>query len=121
MKDVVAAAMVAVAVMACIPSALAARAEQGRIDALLAAVESSGCKFERNGTQYSAAEGSSHLRMKLDSAGDRVQTAAQFIKYIGSGSSLSGKPYRVLCPGQPAQTSQQWLERRLQDLSAAAK
>jgi len=115
MRRVVAAAVLEVA---CTSPALAARAEQGRIDALLAAVGGSGCKFERNGTQYSAAEGASHLRMKLDFAGDRVQTAAQFIEHIATASSQSGKPYRVLCPGQPAQTSQQWLELRLQDLAA---
>jgi len=115
MRRIVAAAVLAVASTS---PALAARAEQGRIDALLAAVESSGCKFERNGTQYSAAEGASHLRMKLEVAGDRVQTAAQFIERIGTASSRSGKPYQVLCPGQPAQTSQQWLELRLKDLAA---
>ena len=102
-------------------SAFAARAEQERIDALLAAVEGSGCKFERNGSQYSAADGAAHLRMKLASAGDRVQSAAQFIERIGSSSSQSGRPYRVLCPGQPATTSRQWLEQRLAELIATGK
>lgn len=102
-------------------AALAARSEQARIDALLASIEGSGCKFERNGTLYSAAEGASHLRMKLDSAGDRVQTAAQFIERVGTSSSQSGRAYRVLCDGQPAQASRQWLQRRLEELVAAGK
>lgn len=106
--------------LACAP-ALAARSEQVRIDALLAAIEGSGCRFERNGSQYSAAEGASHLRNKLDFAGDRIHTAAQFIEHIGTASSQSRRPYRVLCPGQPAQNSRAWLEKRLADLVAAGK
>jgi hypothetical protein len=101
--------------------AFAARSEQARIDALLAAIESSGCRFERNGTVYSAGEGAAHLRSKLDYVGDRVQTAAQFIERIASGSSQSGQPYRVLCSGQPAQPARQWLEARLAELLAAGK
>lgn len=101
--------------------AWAARTEQARIDALLVAVEKSGCEFERNGTRYSAAEGAAHLRTKLDSAGDRVQTAAQFIERIATGSSQSGKPYRVVCPGQAPAPSRAWLEARLAEMAAAGK
>jgi hypothetical protein len=101
--------------------ALAARTEQARIDALLAAIESSGCRFERNGTVYSAADGAAHLRTKLKNAGDRVQTAAQFIEHIGTSSSQSGRAYRVLCAGEPAQPSRQWLEKKLAELVAAGK
>ena len=97
------------------------RTEQSRIDALLVAIEGSGCHFERNGTQYSAAQGAAHLRSKLESAGDRIQTAAQFIEHVGTASSQSGRPYRVLCPGQPAQVSRVWLEQRLAEMSAAGK
>jgi len=104
----------------CTP-AQAPRTEQSRIDALLAAVEGSGCRFERNGTQYSAAQGAAHLRSKLESAGDRIQTATQFIEHVGTASSQSGRPYRVLCPGQPAQVSRVWLEQRLAEMSAAGK
>ena len=118
MRAVLAAIVLALPVWS---AAQVTRAEQGRIDALLAAVANSGCHFERNGTQYSAAEGAEHLRSKLDFAGTRVQTAAQFIEHIGTASSQSGRPYRVLCPDQPAQTSRQWLEKRLAELRAAAK
>ncbi len=99
----------------------AARAEQAQIDALLAAIESSGCRFERNGSVYSAAEGAAHLRSKLDSIGERIQTASQFIERVATGSSQSGQPYHVLCNGQPAQLSRQWLEARLAELLAAGK
>lgn len=99
----------------------AARSEQRRIDALLASIEGSGCRFERNGMQYSAIEGAAHLRTKLDSAGDRIQTAAQFIERIAAGSSQSGRPYRVICPWQAPQESRLWLERRLAELISAGK
>ncbi len=114
------AALVAALALLAVP-AWAARTEQARIDALLAAVETSGCQFERNGSQYSAVEGAKHLRTKLDGAGDRVQTAAQFIERIATGSSQSGKPYRVLCPGQPAMPSRAWLEARLAEMTAAGR
>lgn len=114
----VAGGVIALAITA---AALAARSEQVRIDALLGAIETSGCRFERNGTEYAAGEGAAHLRSKLERAGDRIQTAAQFIERVASGSSQSGKPYRVLCPGQPAQLSRQWLESRLAALIATGK
>jgi hypothetical protein len=102
-------------------AAVAARAEPGRIDALLAAIEASGCRFERNGIQHSAPEGAAHLRTKLDRAGDRVQTAAQFIERIGTARSQSGRPYRVICAGQAPQESRLWLQRRLAELVSAGK
>jgi hypothetical protein len=114
-------ALAALLLWAAVAPAVAARAEQARIDALLAAIEGSGCRFERNGTVYSAGEGAAHLRSKLDSAGDRVQTAAQFIERVGSASSQSGRPYRVLCEDQPAQFARVWLEARLAEMIAAGK
>lgn len=98
-----------------------ARAEQARIDALLKSIEDSGCRFERNGAQYAAAEGAAHLRMKLEKAGARVQTAAQFIERVAAGSSQSGRPYRVVCPDRPVQTSRQWLDQRLAELAGAGR
>ena len=89
------------------------RREQAQIDALLRAVGSSGCQIERNGTLHSASEGEAHLRMKLERAGVRVQTAQQFIEHVASGSSASGKPYRMVCPGQPVADAKPWLEARL--------
>lgn len=96
-------------------------AGQAHIDTLLAAIEASGCEFERNGTRYSAREGGAHLRLKLERAGSRVQTAREFIERIASGSSLSGRPYLVFCPGLPAQRSQDWLAQRLAVLEGSGR
>jgi Family of unknown function (DUF5329) len=94
-------------------SAAAQRPGQGQIDALLGAVATSGCQVERNGELHSANEAEAHLRLKLERAGARVQTAQQFIEHVASGSSVSGKPYRMVCPGQPVLDAQQWLRARL--------
>jgi len=99
----------------------APRAQQDSIDALLAAIESSGCEFERNGSRYAAREGAEHLRMKLERAGERVQTAREFIEGIASGSSQSGRPYLVHCAGHGPQRSRDWLGERLRGLEPVRK
>ena len=78
----------AVAGIGSITEAQAPRREQAQIDALLRAVANSGCQIERNGSLHDAAEAEQHLRMKLERAGGRVQTAQQFIDHVASGSSV---------------------------------
>jgi hypothetical protein len=90
-----------------------ARQEQTQIDTLIAAIETSGCRMERNGTAHDAKAAAAHLRMKLEKAGARVQTAEQFIDRVASGSSASGEPYRVLCDGQVPVRSREWLRARV--------
>lgn len=79
-------------------SAFAARsdAEQKKIDYLIASIEAlDGATFIRNGSEYSAAKAADHLRLKLRNAGDRLQTAEQFIDELGTKSSMSGEKYRI--------------------------
>ena len=45
-----------------------------------------------------------------------VDSAEQFIERAASQSSMSGKPYRIHCPGQPEQTAAAWFGARLQAL-----
>ena len=78
--------------------ALAAPAldETRKIEALIAAVQNdSGAIFIRNGKEHDAAEAASHLRLKWKNAGKRVRSAEDFIRYCATGSSMSGKPYRI--------------------------
>ncbi len=81
--------------------------EQRRIDYLIDSLSKlEGASFIRNGQGYSAADAQQHLRRKLDYAGERVQTAQQFIKYCASQSSLSRQPYRIrLANGQTVETA----------------
>ena len=70
--------------------------EAEKIQALISTVEKSkGLVFIRNGGSYDPAQAASHLRLKWKNAGKRVRTAEDFIRYCATGSSMSGKPYRI--------------------------
>ncbi|PPT91175.1 hypothetical protein XthCFBP4691_08845 [Xanthomonas theicola] len=103
----VVAAMAAVAV----PAQAAAR----EIRSLLAALQASPCRFQRNGSWYSGAQARAHLQRKYDYLRQRdlAASAEQFIERGASRSSVSGQPYRVACPGQPEQDAAAWFAQRL--------
>ena len=70
--------------------------EQTRIEKLIQYIESQkGMKFIRNGSEYNCEEAGRFLRGKLDSMGDKVTTAREFIEHIASRSSMSGRAYQV--------------------------
>lgn len=70
--------------------------EQVKIQSLIASIEQlPGAVFIRNGTEYDAHKAADHLRLKLKYAGKRVQTADQFISNLATGSSMTGKPYKI--------------------------
>lgn len=95
-----------------------APSEREKIQALLNALESSKCTFIRNGTEYPAGKAREHLERKLSSAGGRIATARQFIKYIASGSSMTGAPYLVKLPdGRTIETSV-WLHEKLKEIES---
>jgi hypothetical protein len=52
-------------------------------------------RFIRNGSDYDGPAAADHLRIKLRYAGSRIKTAQDFITYLASSSSASGKPYRI--------------------------
>jgi hypothetical protein len=85
------------------------------IDALLSALGSSGCEFNRNGSWHNGTEARKHLLMKLDYLEKRnaVMTTEDFIERAASSSSMSGKPYQVRCPGSKTVDSSEWLHTRL--------
>lgn len=67
-----------------------------KIQYLISSIETlNGAEFLRNGKAYDAKTAAAHLRFKLKWAGDRVNTAEDFIRLCASKSSLSGKPYLV--------------------------
>ncbi|MGV6494023.1 YfeK family protein [Stenotrophomonas rhizophila] len=97
--------------------ALAAPTDSARreIAGLIGALDGSNCRFQRNGSWHDAAEARAHLQRKYDYLlkKDKVDTAEQFIERAASQSSMSGKPYRIACPGQPEQTAAVWFGARL--------
>ncbi len=98
-------------------TAQAAPSEAARreIAGLIGALDGSSCRFQRNGSWHDAAEARAHLQRKYDYLlrKDKVDTAEQFIERAASQSSMSGKPYRIACPGQPEQTAAVWFTARL--------
>jgi len=71
-------------------------AEQKKIDYLIGSIETlEGATFIRNGSAYDAAKAADHMRTKLRYAGDRIQTADQFIDELGTKSSMSGVKYLI--------------------------
>lgn len=88
------------------------------IEHLLAFVAQSDCVFIRNGSEHSAKSARDHMELKLSHGSGMITTGEQFIEYVGTGSSLTGREYRVRCDGRE-QTSAAWLEAELQDYRKA--
>lgn len=97
------------------------RSERARIDALLLAMEESGMTFIRNGTDYGGAEAASHLRRKLRAAGERVQTAEQFVEHLGSRSSMSGRAYQVRTKDGVTVDAGEWMRAQLANAPATSR
>ncbi len=98
------------------PATAPVRAE---IDALLAALQTSGCEFQRNGSWHGAAEARTHLLRKLEYIEKRstLPSAEKFIEMAASSSSASGRAYEVRCNGA-VQPSAQWFGKQLQKIRA---
>lgn len=65
--------------------------ESEKIDRLMAcAARWPDATFVRNGKSYGAGEAAAHRRRKMNGAGDRVQTAREFIDRIATRSTTSG-------------------------------
>jgi hypothetical protein len=95
-------------------------AEEARIEYLLAVVGSlHDAQFIRNGTAYDSAAAVRHLRAKLGIAGSRVKSAEDFIRYCGSESSVSGKPYEIRFPDGRLVRSADFLWQKLIDFDRA--
>jgi hypothetical protein len=70
--------------------------ENDKIQYLITSIENlEGAKFIRNGSEHSAKDAASHLRMKLQKAGSRVKTADDFIILCASQSYFSREPYTI--------------------------
>ncbi len=85
---------------------------------LISSLDGSQCRFQRNGRWYDGSDARAHLQRKYDYLlkKDMVDSAEQFIERAASQSSMSGKAYRIQCPGQPEQTAAAWFGARLQAL-----
>jgi hypothetical protein len=82
------------------------------IDHLLQFIENSGCTFDRNGSLHASDKAREHIEHKYGFVESKVDSAESFIKYTASSSSISKKPYHVICDGQRI-ASKAWLEAEL--------
>lgn len=95
--------------------------EQKKIQFLINHIAKSEVRFIRNGSEYSAKEAASHLKMKLNNAQnswfapDKSKwTAVMFIEKIASKSSMSGKPYQIKLKTGKLVNSGDWLKAALE-------
>jgi len=104
--------------VAVVASAKAPMTETQKIEALIDSVQhAKGAVFIRNGSEYSADQAVHHLRMKWDSAGSRIKTAQDFIKYCASESSFSGKKYQIRFPDGKVENSEDFFNEQLKKMS----
>ena len=93
--------------------------EGARVEYLIASVEAlETAKFIRNGREYEARAASSHLRLKLRGAGDRVKTAEDFIALCASKSSMSGEPYLIRFADGTTVKAEVFFSGKLKELAA---
>lgn len=106
------------ALIALSTSAAPSAATQREISGLMQALETSGCRFQRNGSWYDAVAARGHLQRKYDYLlkRDMVDSSEQFIERAASRSSMSGKPYKVSCSGAPEQDASAWFLQQLRRL-----
>jgi hypothetical protein len=90
------------------------------IDALLARLQSSGCKFYRNGQWFGAARAKRHLLSKLENAEEvtTIDDTDEFIALVATKSSASGRPYQVRCGDGAVRSSAEWLSAELAAMRA---
>lgn len=101
-------------------SALEAFAEEitetKKIEMLISRVEASGGIFVRNGSEHSATAAGAHMRLKYSRAGSLIKTAEQFIEYVATKSSITGRPYLIKFPDGREYKSAVWLRARLAEI-----
>ncbi len=90
---------------------------QQEINHLITDLETSGCRFNRNGTWYTSIEAVKHINKKYEYLLDKklVSSAEVFIEKAASESSMSGKPYLVQCGSEQAQPSANWFTAELKN------
>ena len=79
------------------------------IDHLLAYVKNSGCIINRNGTDYPAEKGISHIEKKYDYFRYDINSTEEFIELSATKSTMSGDYYMVSCPGKKSIRTKDWL------------
>jgi len=83
--------------------------QSGEVKYLLAFVEDSGCIINRNGSDYPAEKGLSHIEKKYDYFRYDINSTEEFIELSATKSTMSGDYYMVSCPGKKSIRTKDWL------------
>ena len=96
--------------------------EAEKIDALIRSVENEkGSVFIRNDEEHTPKAAADHLRSKRRYAGRKITTARQFIDKLATGSSQTGKAYRIRLADGKEMTSAEFLNGKLAKLLASER
>ena len=85
---------------------------QEEISHLLNFIETSDCIFIRNGTRHDPKEAVKHIEKKYNYLKNRIKSSEDFIKGAATGSSISGRPYMIICNDKEMKTAD-WLTAQL--------
>ena len=93
------------------------------IEQLLARLVVSGCRFQRNGSWYEAAEARDHLEKKYRYLLNQrlIGSAEDFVVAGATKSSMSGKPYWVQCGTHQPIQSAVWMALQLHEVRVSTK
>jgi len=94
---------------------------QEEIDHLLDFVANTTCKYDRNGTIHDGPEAKDHINMKYDHYRKRIKTSEDFIMYSATKSLISGKKYKIRCPGSEPVFASDWLLDELKTFRKSAQ
>lgn len=95
-------------------SSTATMTEAAKIDQLIRDVAGlSGAVFIRNGKEHGPEEAAKHMQRKREGAGERCDTAEEFIRVCASFSSRSGEAYLIRFPDGRTRTAEDVLREQL--------
>ncbi len=96
-----------VSVVFLLPAA-ASDSMQEEITHLLNYIETSDCVFIRNNSSHNPEQAVKHIEKKYNYLKKRVKSTEDFIKGAATKSSMSGRPYMIICDGTEMATAD-WL------------
>jgi hypothetical protein len=100
------------AAVICVSSHAAAASMEQEISHLLNFIRTSDCVFVRNSRRHDPGEAAEHIQKKYNYLKKRIRSTEDFIDGTATKSSLSGKPYIVICRGRELKTAD-WLRAEL--------
>ena len=88
--------------------------EDAKIERLISSLSQlTEAKFRRNEEEHTVDEAVAHIRSKLEWKRDEIETAEDFIRIVGSRSSVSDEPYVIEFSDGTTKNSEDWFREQL--------